>query len=62
MTTELMRFAFKLVHPVLYANTIIIQASGYSDAQVFASHHIEGTKWTIAQVKNMLTGEIVRNT
>lgn len=54
-------FNFKLVHPVLYAQNIVIQAVDYAGAAVYAQAHCTGTQWTISRVTNMQTGEVVSN-
>lgn len=59
--SDLVRFAFKLMHPILYSTTLVIQAVDYASALPFAMQHIAGTQWTIAQVKNLSTGEVVQN-
>jgi len=59
--STLQQFAFKLTHPVMYATTIIVQAVDYNAALPFAQQHVDGTLWSIAQAKNMQTGEIVTN-
>ncbi len=59
--SNLVQFAFKLVHPVKYAHTIIVQAADYNAALLYAQQLIAGTEWTIARVKNMQTGEVVKN-
>ena len=59
--STLQQFAFKLTHPVLYATTIIVQAVDYNAALPFAQQHVADTLWSIAQAKNMQTGELVTN-
>ena len=59
--SELQQFAFKLTHPVLYAHTIVVQAVDYNAALPYAQQHVTGTQWSIAQVRNVQTGEIVTN-
>lgn len=61
MSTQPTQFAFKLVHPVLYAHTIITQGADYAEAAGYAQQHCDGTLWTIAQARNVETGEIVTN-
>lgn len=59
--STLQQFAFKLTHPVMYATTIIIQAVDYNAALPYGQAHVAGTDWTISQVKNLTTGEVVTN-
>lgn len=54
-------FIFELVHPVLYAQTIVIQAENYTAAVAYAQAHCTGTLWTIAKATNQLTGEVMPN-
>jgi len=54
-------FAFTLVHPVLYAQTLIVQAPDYDAALPYAQAHCTGTLWTIQRVRNVSTGELVTN-
>lgn len=61
MSTDVTPFAFKMTHPVMYAQTIIIQGSDYAEAAGYAQQHIAGTEWTIAKVTNMTTGLAVQN-
>ena len=62
MTTEsVVPFNFKLTHPVLYAQNIVVQGVDYAAAAVFAQAHCTGTLWTISKVTNMQTGEVVSN-
>lgn len=49
------------MHPVLYAQNIVIQAVDYAGAAVYAQAHCTGTQWTISRVTNMQTGEVVSN-
>lgn len=60
-TPTITPFSFKLTHPVLYAQNIVVQAADYATAAGFAQAHCTGTLWTIAQARNMTTGEIVTN-
>jgi hypothetical protein len=55
------QFNFKLVHPVLYAQNIIVQGADYGTALTYAQAHCTGTLWTIAKATNMQTGEVVSN-
>ena len=59
--STLQKFAFKLTHPVLYATTLIVQGVDYDTALSYAQQHVDGTLWSIAQAKNLQTGEIVTN-
>lgn len=59
--STLQQFAFKLTHPVMYAHTIIVQAVDYNAALPFAQQHVADSLWTIAQAKNMQTGEVIQN-
>lgn len=59
--SQVVQFAFKLTHPVMYAHTIIVQAVDYNAALPFAQQHVDGTEWTIARVTNMQTGEVIQN-
>lgn len=61
ITPDTTPFIFKLVHPVLYAQNIVVQAQDYATAVVYAQAHCAGTLWTIAKATNMLTGEVVSN-
>lgn len=60
-TSPVTQFNFKLTHPVLYAQNIVVQAADYAEAAVYAQAHCTGTLWTIAQARNMSTGEVVSN-
>lgn len=59
--SQLVQFAFKLTHPVMYAHTIVVQAVDYNAALPFAQNQVDGTLWSIAQATNLVTGEVVRN-
>lgn len=54
-------FAFTLVHPVLYAQTIVVQAPDYNGALPLAQAHCTDTQWTISRARNLTTGELVTN-
>lgn len=59
--STLTQYAFKLTHPVLYAQTLVIQADEYSTALQYAQDHCTGTDWSISQVKDLRTGAQVQN-
>ena len=54
-------FAFTLIHPVMYAQTLVVQAPDYNAALPLAQAHCEGTQWTIQRALNVATGEKVTN-
>jgi hypothetical protein len=60
-TPTITQFNFKLTHPVLYAQNIVVQAADYAEAAGYAQAHCTGTLWTIAQARNLATGEVVSN-
>jgi len=61
MTIAVTPFAFKLTHPVLYAQTIVVQGADYATALTYAQAHCADTQWSIAKATNMTTGEVVSN-
>jgi hypothetical protein len=60
-TSDVIPFAFKLTHPVLYAQTIVVQATDYAAAAAFAQAHCTDTLWSISKATNMQTGTVVSN-
>jgi hypothetical protein len=58
---EVTPFAFTLVHPVLYAQTIVVQAPDYNAALPLAQAHCTGTTWSIQRARNLSTGAYITN-
>lgn len=54
-------FAFTIVHPVLYAQTLVVQAPDYNAALPLAQAHCTGSQWSIQRARNLTTGEFVTN-